>query len=189
MSNAPGPETERIIIRRACELEGADASPSLAAELDRLFAAHEARIYRLCCRMTGNPEQARELTQESLLVAWRSIDRFDGEARFGTWIYGIARNLCLNSLRRRGELLTADGVLEVGSPEADALSQLQSAEREALLSEVTAGLTAEEQEAIWLRYVEGIGQDDITRILELSGSGARGLLQRCRRHLEVPCPA
>ena len=45
------------------------------------------------------------------------------------------------------------------------------------------GLTSEEQEAVYLRYVEGMPQDAITEMLGLEGSGARGLLQRCRRKL------
>lgn len=184
MKKPPGPATERHVIQRAGALDGAPATPSLAADLDHLFAAHEDRVYRLCLRMVGDPNRARELTQETLLVAWKRIDEFEGRARFGTWIHSIARNLCFNAIKKRKELLSEDGILEAGSPEAGVFSQLRQAERkEVVLQAAAAVLTDQEQEAVWLRYGEGVGQDDITRIMGLEGSGARGLLQRCRRKL------
>ena len=184
MKKAPGPATERAVIQRAGALEGTPATPSLSVELDRLFAAHEERVYRLCLRMVGDPNRARELTQETLLVAWKRIDEFEGRARFGTWIHSIARNLCFNAIKKRKELLTEDGILEADSPEAGVVARMRQAERkEVLLQAAAAALTDQEQEAVWLRYGEGIGQDDITRIMGLEGSGARGLLQRCRRKL------
>ena len=184
MKKPPGPETERVVVQRAGALGGAPATPSLAGDLDRLFASHEERVYRLCLRMVGDPQRARELTQETLLVAWTRIDEFEGRARFGTWIHSIARNLCFNVIKKRKEMLTEDGILEAGSPEADVFSRLREAERkEVVLQAAAAVLTEEEQEAVWLRYGEGIGQDAITRILGLEGTGARGLLQRCRRKL------
>lgn len=182
----PGPDTEGVIVDRvrAVRAEQAAHTPTLAAELDRLFGAHQHRVHGLCLRMTGDPERARELTQETLAVAWQRIDEFEGRARFSTWIHAIARNLCLNAIRKKGELLTHDGVLDPDDDTVGVLARLQQAEREALLQQAAAAvLDDQEQEAVWLRYGEGLGQDDITRILDLPGTGARGLLQRCRRKL------
>jgi len=184
MKKTPGPATERAVIQRAGALDGEPATPSLAFDLDRLFEAHEDRIFRLCLRMVGDSNRARELTQESLLVAWKRIDEFEGRARFGTWIHSIARNLCFNAIRKREETLTEDGILEADSHEASVYLLMRQAERKELVLQAAAAvLTDQEQEAVWLRYGEGIGQDAITRIMALEGSGARGLLQRCRRKL------
>ena len=184
MKDRPGAATERVVIERAGALDGAQATPSLSADLDRLFGTHEDQIHRLCIRMVGDPDRAREITQETLLVAWTRIDEFEGRARFGTWIHSIARNLCFNAIRKRKDMLTADGILEAESAEASVFAQLRQAERkEVVLQAASAVLTDEEQEAVWLRYGEGVGQDAITRIMGLEGSGARGLLQRCRRKL------
>lgn len=181
MSEKPGPTTERDIIDRDNAAE--DRSPSLSADLDRLFETNRDQVYRLCLRMTNDPQQAEELTQETLLVAYRRLDEFRQQARFSTWIYGIARNLCRNARRKRTETLTEDGVFEAGSVEADALKALRAQERLTLLREAAAALSPLEQEAIHLRYVEHLSQAEITQVLELDGSGARGLLQRCRRKL------
>ena len=61
---------------------------------------------------------------------------------------------------------------------------LEQAERDQLLEEaLETVLDAEEREAVRLRYIQYLSQDDITRVLGLSGTGARALLQRCRRKL------
>ncbi|MEL6347060.1 MAG: RNA polymerase sigma factor [Myxococcota bacterium] len=181
MPDKPGRETEQRIIARNQAAE--ERTPSLAAEMDRLFETNRPQIYRLCLRMTGDPQRAEELTQETLLVAYKRLDEFRMQARFSTWIYGIARNLSRNARRKRSETLTEDGVFEPGSVEADALQALQDQERVALLKQAAAALSPIEQEAIHLRYVEHLSQDEITAVLSLDGSGARGLLQRCRRKL------
>ena len=158
-------------------------TPTLAADLDRLFEAHRKRLYSLALRMVRNEARAEEIVQEALLVAYQKLPDYQGQSRFSTWIYGITRNLCLNSNRKRTEFLSEDGVLTTSSPELDALSGLRNQERIEMLTKASASLSPIEQEAIYLRYVEGLSQPQITKLLKLSGTGARGLLQRCRRHL------
>ena len=173
------------MVARAKEVIGGDArvTPTLSADLDSLFEAHRAQLYALCRRMVGNEARAEEIVQEALMIAYQKLPSYQGNARFGTWIYVITRNLCFNAVRKRGELLSEDGILEASSPEMDTLTRLQRAEREALLTQAAEVLSEQEQEAIYLRYVEGLPQAQITQILGLSGTGARGLLQRCRRRL------
>jgi len=180
-------ERERQILARWRGQAAAEQSlsPSLQADLSQLFAEHTSRVYAVCYRYVGQPERAAELAQDTLLTAWRDLARFRGESTLWTWLYGIARHHCLNAIRRRKDLLTDDGVIEAGSEEASVLAKLRRSEREELLRQAAAAsLDEQEQEAIYLRYVERLPQDEITRLLELdSSSGARGLLQRCRRKL------
>jgi len=185
MARAPGPKTEAHILAREGERRdaGADGSPSLDAELGRLFAAHRPQVLALCRRLTGDPERAEELVQEALAVAWRKLPEFQQGVRFGPWIYGIARNLCRNARRKHGELLSDDGVLDPDSDAAGTLRLLQRQERIRLLSDATRSLSPLEQEAVHLRYVEGLPLAELDALLGLKGSGARGLLQTCRRKL------
>jgi len=182
----PGTESEhRIMDRDRAVREGDEGrSPSLQVELDRLFAAHREKVYRFCLKLMGDPERAEELVQETLVAAYQKLPSFDRASRFEHWVYGIARNQCRNALRKRGELLTHDGVIEATSPFADALTRAQAGEREALVrAAAEAVLNPHEQEVVALRYVEGLSQSEITELLGLDGSGARGVLQRCRRKL------
>ncbi|MFZ5476357.1 MAG: RNA polymerase sigma factor [Myxococcota bacterium] len=164
----------------------ASPDPSLQGSLEALFSLHAPAVRSACRRMTRDPAVAEELAQEALLVAWQKLPEFRGESSFSTWLWGITRNLCLNAARKRRDTLTEDGVLDVDDPGAGALSQMQRDEREELLrAAAEAVLTPLEQEAVHLRYVEMLSQDAITELLGIEqASGARGLLQACRRKLE-----
>jgi len=164
---------------------GETIPPDVVAGIDALFAQCQGRVYAACWRVTGHDETARDLAQEALLTGYRKLHLFRGDSALGTWLYGIARMLCFNSIRRKGELLTEDGVMESADDGLSALGRLRKEEREELIRQASASLEPLEQEAIYLRYVEGIPQGRITELLGLDqSSGARGLLQRCRRRLQ-----
>jgi RNA polymerase sigma-70 factor (ECF subfamily) len=153
--------------------------------LEAMLADSQDRIYWLCLRLVGRPELAAELTQETMLVACRKIDEFRGESSFHTWLHGIARNLCLRSRERKAELLDDDGVLDATDPARGVLASMRVKERDDLLDEARqAVLDGTEQEVLHLRYALGMGYEEITQLLGLTEeSGARGVLQRCKRKL------
>jgi RNA polymerase sigma-70 factor, ECF subfamily len=62
----------------------------------RLVERNQAGIYNLALRMTRDPEEAVDMTQETFLRAWRSLPGFRAEAKFSTWLYRIAYNVCLS---------------------------------------------------------------------------------------------
>lgn len=175
----------------AALLDGAarvDADPADVAQakarIDALFEGHRGAVEAVCLRYVGDPVRASELTQETLLTAWRKLAEWEGRGSFYAWLYGIARFQCLRARDKKRDLLTEDGVVEPSSPQADALASLRVAERDAVLRAAVAALDSLEQEAVHLRYERGLPVDRITEILELDqSSGARGLLQRCRRKL------
>lgn len=166
-----------------------DAPPAVQAEaraaLDALFAAEQDRIYHVCLRFTGDAERARELAQETFLTAYRKLAEFRGDSSFYSWLYGIARFKCLRAREKKQDLLSDDGVLEPEDGSHGVMRMLRRQERDRLLmSAAAAVLTAEEQEAVYLRYVENLGIPRITELLEITDpSGARGVLQRCKRKL------
>ena len=66
-----------------------------------LVERHQERLIRLCERMLGEPEEARDAAQEVFLKAFRKAGSFRPRGRVYTWLYRIAVNHCLNRLRRR----------------------------------------------------------------------------------------
>lgn len=69
--------------------------------LDELLRRHYPRVFAVCRRILHHEADAADATQDALIAAVRGLARFDGNAAFGTWIYRIATNACLDQLRRR----------------------------------------------------------------------------------------
>lgn len=74
---------------------------------ERIHQEHKRRVYVLCLALTGNGFDAEDLTQETFLLIFRKIGMFRGEARFATWLYRIAVNSALQSLRRKRLCMTS----------------------------------------------------------------------------------
>ena len=68
---------------------------------EQLVLDNQKRIYTLCLRMTGDPEDGQDLAQEAFLNAWRGLPGFKGDSSFATWVYRLAGNACLDFLRRK----------------------------------------------------------------------------------------
>lgn len=84
----PAVEDERALVRRG----QAGDNDAFA----RLVERNQAGVYNLALRMTRDPEEAIDMTQETFLRAWRSLPGFRAEAKFSTWLYRIAYNVCLS---------------------------------------------------------------------------------------------
>src|SRR4051812_36914797 len=126
------PEADRSLVARA----RAGDTAAFAALLER----HRARLERACAD--------RDLAQDAALVAWLQLDRLRDPDRFGAWLAGIGRMLCLREGRRREisrETLTATGALpdappdERHEPPARVLAGERAAELAAAIAELPAG--------------------------------------------------
>ncbi|MCK6503101.1 sigma-70 family RNA polymerase sigma factor [Myxococcota bacterium] len=181
----PGPELAALLARARAPNATPDERERARLATDAHFAASQERIHWLCLRLLARPELAAEAAQETMLVAVRRLPEFRGDSSFHTWLHAIARHVCMKSRARRQELLGVEQLFDPQDPARDALEALRQEERDALLSEANrAVLSPQEQEALVLRYELGVGYDEITALLHLDEvSGARGLLQRCKRKL------
>jgi RNA polymerase sigma-70 factor (ECF subfamily) len=97
-----------------------------AAAFGLLIERHQDRVYRVCLRIVGNAEDARDAAQDAFLTAFRKLAQFRGDAAFATWLHRIAVNSCYDSLRRkkRRPLLHPiraedEAPFELGPPVAD----------------------------------------------------------------------
>lgn len=177
----------RLLIRVGRARIGLEAAdPALWDEFGELLARHEKAVFRMCMRIVRRREDAEDLAQKAMQTALERLHEFEGRSSVGTWLCGIARFLCFNHVRKHEDLLTADGLIEEADPTASVLRALSRREREETVMEVArACLDAREQEAVRLRYVEQLPYDAIDGVLDLdTRSGARGLLQTCKRKLK-----
>jgi RNA polymerase sigma-70 factor (ECF subfamily) len=63
---------------------------------------HRAALTGYCYRMLGSPFEAEDAVQETMLRAWRALDRYEGRSHLRTWLFSIATNVCLDQLRGKG---------------------------------------------------------------------------------------
>jgi RNA polymerase sigma-70 factor, ECF subfamily len=78
------------------------AATTSVGELERAFEHHRRELLGYCYRMVGNPFDAEDAVQETMLRAWRGIEGFQGRAALRSWLYRIATNVCLDSLSASG---------------------------------------------------------------------------------------
>jgi len=159
--------------------------------LETLLSGHYDRIHALCRRMLGNEPDALDATQDALLAAVRSIARFDGRSSFGTWLYRIATNACLDELRRRRRrpVVTRHGDVD-GAEEASTAGPRRHvgavadpADRASAQVDVDAALrrlSPEHRAAVVLRDLCDLGYEEIAVVLEIPVGTVRSRIARGR---------
>lgn len=169
------------------------AAAGSAEAFEQLVLTYQTPIYNLCLRMTGNPEDAADMTQESFLKAWRSLEGFHFESAFSTWLYRLASNTCLDFLRsvkrRKQFSLTmedADGetqLLDLTDPAPTPEASLLSAEESALLGAAMRQLDPEQQRILTLRVVNDLSYTEIAAVLDIKEGTVKSRLARARENL------
>ncbi len=144
-----------------------------------LVERHSRAVFRLAYRMTGNEQDAEDTVQETFLRAYKQLARFDGRAKFSTWLMAIASNYALDLLRarrRRGELSEEDGVRPLlNRPASDPSPErvAQGAQIRERLRSALKDLSDAERTAFIMRHFEGVSIDEISRVLGSSSGSTR----------------
>ena len=79
---------------------------------ETLVLTYEKNVYNIALRMTGNSEDASDMTQEAFIKAYNSLQSFRGDSKFSVWLYRIATNVCLDFLRSRSRKPTVSLSME-----------------------------------------------------------------------------
>jgi RNA polymerase sigma-70 factor, ECF subfamily len=146
-------------------------------------------VYTLCLRILGDPDDAKEATQDAYLKAWRGLKSFRGDAAFETWLYRVASNAALSKHRgRRRRRVHESGVDDEvltemaapGSVEAEAGAKVEVKALESALST----LPEHYRSAVVLRDVYGLGIEEIAGHLGISETAAKVRVHRGRKKLK-----
>ena len=152
-----------------------------------------------CYRMLGSTQDAEDLVQETLLRAWRALERFEPRAKFQTWLYRIATNACLDELDRRPrrpELIDPFPDRPVGAAEAPVYDPAaRYAIREGMelaLVRAIQQLPGRQRPVLIFRDVLGWTAPEVAELLETTVATVNSALQRARatveEHLAQPTP-
>lgn len=164
-----------------------------AAAFEELVLKYQQRVYNLTLRMTGNEEDAFDLSQEAFLKAWKGLETFHFESAFSTWLYRLTSNACLDFLRaqkrRRTVSLTAeddDGEevqIEITDPAPNPEQAALAAEDRRMLASALDALDDEAREIITLRVIDDLSYDRIAEVLGIREGTVKSRLSRAREKL------
>jgi len=161
-----------------------------------LFEKHSGPIARFAGGFVGSNARADELAQEVFLQVYRTRERYEPRAKFSTWLYTIAHNLCLNEVRRHdyktrvdlaGSGVDDDGPLwDPSDPEA-AEGESYSAQREleARVAALVAELPEAQRTALILSRVDELRYQQIGEILSCSEQAVKSLIFRATQRLKA----
>ena len=144
---------------------------------EQLYRLHVARTHALCLRLTRDPSQAEDCTQESFVRAWRALPRFAGRSSFGTWLHRIAVNVVLERRRPSGPALEFVAELPEEAPEA-ALpdTPVEEAELEAAIASLPDGA----RDALVLCAIHGYTAAEAGSMLGLAEGTCKAQVHRAR---------
>ena len=158
-----------------------------AGAFERLLRRHRSPLYTFFVRMLGDRARAEDLAQDTFLRIVRGAAAWEHRARFQTWLYTIARNLCVDAVRRdrfrRVESLDAEDGEEgppidaVPSGSAGPDRQAESARLRPLLQRALLALPADQREVFVLREQAGL---PFKEIAELVGANENTIKSRMR---------
>jgi RNA polymerase sigma-70 factor, ECF subfamily len=155
-----------------------------ASAFDILVARWEDKIRGAAYRFLGSEEEARDVAQEAFLKAYRALGGFKREARFSSWLYQIATNLCRDRLRRRRtraavsleELEETGPVIVETRPGAHELLQQRDLAR--AVRRAVHALSEEQREVVILKEYQGLTFLEIAQSLDLPVSTVKTRLYR-----------
>ena len=154
------------------------------AALRGLVFRHLPRILRIAERITGNPADAEEIAQETMIRVWRAAREWNPQgARFDTWLYRVVVNLCIDRRRKRNPE-SLDGVPEMASPDRGALADVHYGQMNALVRRLLECLPEKQRIALVLSYYEELNSREVAEIMEISPGAVLGLLFRGRQTLK-----
>jgi RNA polymerase sigma-70 factor, ECF subfamily len=175
-----------------------DVKAGDSASFELLLQKYRTPLTNFLYRMVRNPAMAEDLAQEVFLRVYRARKRYAPNAKFTTWLYCIATNLALNSLRDERchqmdvsldqpyETMDGEGAgLEVAERRASVEQKLIERDRAELIRRAIHGLPEKQRAAVLLHKYQELDYGEIARILECSESALKSLLFRAYETLRV----
>jgi RNA polymerase sigma-70 factor (ECF subfamily) len=168
-----------------------------AAAFTQLVEKYKQPIMNLVWRTVRDETEAEDITQSVFVQAWKSAPRYQATAKFSTWLYTIARNLCLNEFRRRSRH-PAESLDQMRDDSADqplfqvedkrirgAQDEMLQGELELKVDAAIGALPENQRIALALCRQEELSYEEIAEVLGCSLSATKSLIHRARETLKA----
>ena len=175
-----------------------DALPIIKRVLDgdkdafeELVLANQNNVYNLALKMTGNAEDALDISQEAFFKAYAQLGSYRGESRFSVWMYRLTYNLCIDFLRKqpRAALISltpqSDGSADIEIADERELPEdivLRRETREVITKSI-GELAPDHREILIMREITGMSYGGMAETLGVSEGTVKSRLARARKNL------
>jgi RNA polymerase sigma-70 factor (ECF subfamily) len=150
--------------------------------MEQLVSRWQKRLWRYALRLTGHPEAAWDVTQESWLAIVRGLSRLRDPARFASWAYRIVTNKTNDWIGRNAKTRRLPAYFEVEARQSD---ESQAAVTPADLQGVLSKLSDSSRTVLTLHYLEGFGLAVVARILHVPQGTVKSRLHAARNELRA----
>jgi RNA polymerase sigma-70 factor (ECF subfamily) len=153
--------------------------------IETLLERHQQQVYAFGRRMCRNAEDAKDVTQDTLLAATRAIGDFQGSSKLSTWLFTIARRFCIRRQERDAarplEPASMDRAARtVADARPDPAEAAESKELHEMVEDALDALEPNQREAFILRDVEGMTAPEVAEVLGVRVEAVKSRLHRAR---------
>jgi len=154
---------------------------------EELYKRHAGRLYNLAYRMAPAGQEAEDLLQDIFLLAHRKLDSFRGDSSLGTWLYRLAMNHCLDTLRHRHTRMgqQTDSLDAPESPQVAARAPRLGGVSRLDLERAIAQLPPACRAAFLLHDVEGFGHQEVGTLLGVSEGTSKSQVHKARMRIRA----
>ncbi len=160
------------------ELLVMDAQSGRVKALEMLVSRWQKRLWRYACRLTGSPEAAWDVTQESWLGIVRGISRLGDPARFRPWVYRIVTNKANDWLRRRAKQSRIQASRDINIPQQH--SGRPPDEMATDIETILRQIPERSRTVLTLYYLEGLPLVEVARVLRMAQGTVKSRLHTAR---------
>jgi len=160
---------------------------------EALVLANQKNVYNLALKMSGNEEDALDISQEAFLKAYVQLGGFRGESKFSVWMYRLTYNLCIDFIRKRPRANVIsitqydddDDSRDIEIPDVRSLPEDIAMRKESrkIIAESIDELGAKHREILVMREITGMSYIDIAETLNISEGTVKSRLARARLSL------
>ena len=157
---------------------------------EELVRRYERKVYNITYRLMGNEQDASEALQDAFMRAYRFIGKFQFKSSFFTWLYRIATNVSLSKLRKREKVETVsidqpvneagDLPFEIPDLKYGPEKLMKQRELRAAIQKAVEELPEDYRSVVVLRDLEGLSNEEVSKVLKLSVAAVKSRLHRGR---------